>query len=107
MADDMLVDFHAVRAKSPKFAAAADRLDAAFAALQNVRDAEGACWGADESGAAFEAEYTTAVGEADKGREFLTTELNATKDALDLSADQWESDDLVSADNLKSIGKAL
>ncbi|ASO18672.1 uncharacterized protein YukE [Actinoalloteichus hoggarensis] len=107
MRDDMLVDPDGVRAKSPKFAAAADRLASAFAALQSVRDAEGACWGSDESGAAFETEYNAAADEVQKGREFLDTELNATKEALDVTADQWESDDTISAANLDNAGRTL
>ncbi|AOS61918.1 WXG100 family type VII secretion target [Actinoalloteichus hymeniacidonis] len=107
MADGFESDPGALRTRSPKFVEAADRLTAAFETLQTVRDAEHGCWGADETGKNFEPDYITASEEADKGRDYLVEGLTATKDGLDKTADQWESDDETNADNIKSAGGGL
>ncbi|MGP4018696.1 WXG100 family type VII secretion target [Saccharopolyspora sp. 5N708] len=107
MADGMKVDPEALRARSPKFAAAADKLSKAFEDLKVVQDAEGPCWGDDEPGTQFNTEYTKALDEVNKGREFLVKSLDTTKDELDKTADQWQSDDEGSAENIDNAGSAI
>lgn len=106
MADDMKVDLEALRKRTPKFAVAADKLNEAFDRLKAVQDAEGACWGNDDPGQQFNTQYTKALDEVHKDREFLITSLNATKDNLDKSADRWESDDHGSAEMINDAGSA-
>lgn len=107
MADGMQVDPEALRRRSPKFADAADKLAKAFATLQAVRDAEGECWGSDESGTKFAEQYTKAADDADKLDEHLVKTLNDTRVGLDKSADQWQSDDQASAENINVAGGGL
>lgn len=103
---DMKVDLEALRKRAPKFAVAADKLNQAFDELKTVQDAEGACWGNDDPGQQFDTQYTKALGEVHKDREFLTKSLNATKENLDKSADRWESDDHGSAEMIYDSGSA-
>lgn len=107
MADGMKVDHEALRKRTHKFEDAAKRLAKAFEDLESVKQAEGNCWGADDPGEKFEKDYTKAVEESEKGRKYLVENLGATKTELDKVADQWESDDEGSADNIKAAGSAL
>lgn len=104
MADGMHVDPEALRKRSPKFADASERLAKAFETLQAVRDAEGECWGSDEPGAKFAEQYTKAAEDADKLDEHLVKTLKDTRTGLDKSADQWQSDDEGSAENINVAG---
>ncbi|GAB2721991.1 WXG100 family type VII secretion target [Nocardia thraciensis] len=56
-------DPDAMRATQPKFAALADTVKTALADLRQVIDAEGECWGGDETGQAFAKNYTPGVTE--------------------------------------------
>ncbi|GAA2786753.1 WXG100 family type VII secretion target [Saccharopolyspora taberi] len=107
MADGMQVNPDALRSRSPKFAAASEKLAKAFEDLKKVQDAEGKCWGSDEAGNKFDEEYTKALEDVEKGRKFLVDNLKATKDELDQVANQWEADDKGSAENLNAAGGNL
>nr|WP_228045888.1 WXG100 family type VII secretion target [Saccharopolyspora sp. HNM0983] len=103
----MQVDPEALRARSPKFAAAADKLDKAFQDLKSAREAEGNCWGNDDPGTAFHEEYAKALNESDATFTDLGEALNRTKEQLDQVSEQWESDDQSSAEGVENAGRAL
>lgn len=103
MADGMHVNPEALRARAPKFAAAADKLTKAFDDLEAVKDAEGACWGSDEAGTKFEEKYKPIADGTVTGKNFLENHLNRTTEDLGKTADRWESDDQNSAANFDAV----
>lgn len=107
MADGMHTDAEALRTRSPKFAAAADKLGKAFQDLKSAQEAEGNCWGNDDPGTAFFEEYGKARDESENGSEKLGEVLSGAKDELDQVAKQWDSDDQSSAEGVTNAGSAL
>src|SRR5699024_10914496 len=107
MADEMRVDADALRKRSPKFAEAGDKLTTAFEALKGVHQAEDGCWGSDETGAEFGKEYKKGWEEAEGAFNELGKLLSNTKDQLNETAAQWDSDDESSAAGIENAGSAL
>ncbi|WP_158851392.1 WXG100 family type VII secretion target [Saccharothrix deserti] len=98
------VDPVALRAASPKFTTASEKLRDALASLGSVLDAEGACWGGDEAGQKFGEGYQPG---AQLGREAfagLADGLQSIREGLDASAAQWEQVDQAGAQTFGSGG---
>ncbi len=61
MSDEFWVDTARLREAAPLFDTLTEQIGKARSALTGRLDAEGACWGADESGAAFAQNYVPGV----------------------------------------------
>ncbi|WP_433265599.1 WXG100 family type VII secretion target [Actinosynnema sp. CS-041913] len=87
------VDVPGLRRGGAQFSAAGDSLDGVFQALDGALQAEGQCWGGDESGQAFAKEYvpnSTATLDAFKN---LAKALQDIRTGIDQSADAYEGSD--------------
>ncbi|SEQ10553.1 WXG100 family type VII secretion target [Lentzea xinjiangensis] len=95
------VDPTALRAASPKFSAAGDKLQTAFEALRAVLDANNGCWGGDEAGQEFAKTYVPLADKARQAFPALAEGIHSIREGLDASADTWEAADQAGA---KSFG---
>lgn len=95
------VDPDALRGASPKFASTADAIKAAFDTLNGVLQAEGNCWGGDESGQKFGSEYEPARDSAVTAFGELGGAVGEIRTKLDAAAASWESDDQANSDRFR------
>lgn len=93
----MTAGFHVdpvrLRGASPRFDAAADRLEDAAAALQAALAAEGPCWGGDEAGQTFQRNYLPQAEVTSNALAILVQALRGIRAGLDASAGTWDSCD--------------
>ncbi len=87
------VDVPGMRRGGAQFSASGDALDGVFQQLNGALQAEGQCWGGDESGQAFAKNYvpnSTATLDAFKN---LAKALQDIRTGIDQSADTYEGVD--------------
>ncbi|QBJ98596.1 WXG100 family type VII secretion target [Rhodococcus sp. ABRD24] len=89
----MWVDQEHLRRAAPAFDGLSDDLAAARATLQLALESEGASWGSDAPGIAFEGSYLPAANSAIVALETLTRALAAVGDNLRETASVYEATD--------------
>lgn len=97
------VDVPGLRRGASQFGASSDSLDAVLQALNSALQAEGQCWGGDESGQAFAKEYvpnSTATLDAFKN---LTKALDDIRAGVEQSADEYEGTDQGNASGISRV----
>jgi hypothetical protein len=94
------VDLPALRRVQPRVEDIATGVRAALAELVGALDAEGPCWGADETGQTFNAAYGPAVATVQQGFGEFGRGVDSVARALSLVADQAEAVDTRSASQL-------
>ncbi|GAA5058351.1 WXG100 family type VII secretion target [Nocardia callitridis] len=86
-------DTNALRATQPRFADVARRVTDMASTLRAALDAEGECWGHDETGKHFASDYVTARDEALQGTDGLATTFGGLADNVRTIADTLEAQD--------------
>ncbi len=87
------VDPVRLRGASPRFDAAADRLEDAGKVLQAALAAEGPCWGADQAGQTFQRNYLPQAEVTSNALGTLVQALRGIRKGLDATANTWDSCD--------------
>ncbi|WP_228002518.1 WXG100 family type VII secretion target [Nocardia australiensis] len=85
------VDPAALRTTQPRFAEVSQTVTDAATALRRVLEAEGECWGHDETGEQFAKNYTPGSDEALTGLNGLATTFTGLSDNVRTIADTVES----------------
>ncbi|AOS64943.1 WXG100 family type VII secretion target [Actinoalloteichus hymeniacidonis] len=93
MSDGYSADTTALRGVAPQFSSAADQLLDAHERLTASLSAAAGAWGNDEPGTNFGTAYEPAAEEGTAAFGTFAEGLNAIRDNLDASAEQWDSDD--------------
>lgn len=113
MAEDTKVDTDKLRREAPEFAAAADKLKAAFDTLVQEHEAQHAPWkggksegpwGDDDNGKEFAGDYIESRDNCDEGVKNIVNALRNATHELKASADTWDAIDQNAAQNLKDAG---
>ncbi|WP_328392234.1 hypothetical protein [Nocardia sp. NBC_00416] len=87
------VDQEALQASRPAIAKVADRVAAAVNAARTVIDAEGECWGGDEIGQNFAAQYGPGAAEGLTGLDLLSQAVNGVGDGVGAVATDFGNQD--------------
>jgi hypothetical protein len=87
----MRVDVPGLRACGPAFAALSAAVDETMRRLVDRLDAEGACWGADETGAAFDASYGPSAANVRRALPGLRDAIASVGDSVVAAADNAEA----------------
>ncbi|MBB5914687.1 uncharacterized protein YukE [Nocardia transvalensis] len=90
-----------MRATQPKFATLSDTVRTALADLKRVIDAEGECWGSDETGKSFAQNYTPGVGDGLTGIGALAGAVGKFGDSVTATANLLQQTDQEHAAALK------
>lgn len=93
-----------LRGASPKFDNASDGLQSALDKLNGVLQAEGDCWGGDESGQAFAENYVPASEQGTKALQDLTKALHQVRGELDATARTWDEVDHTNSGRISDAG---
>jgi hypothetical protein len=91
MTESMRVDIAALRGCEPVFANLSRLLDETRRRLGDRLDAEGACWGQDEAGAAFQASYGPAAATVREALSGLWLGMTSVGESLVAAADNVEA----------------
>ncbi|WP_051771692.1 WXG100 family type VII secretion target [Saccharothrix sp. NRRL B-16314] len=87
------VNVAGLRQGAGRFGAAGDALDGVMQALDSALKAEGQCWGGDESGQAFAAEYVRNSEATLNAFKELAQALDGIRTGVEASADAYEGSD--------------
>jgi uncharacterized protein YukE len=87
------VDIASLRLAQPRVEEIATSVLATLTTLQGTLDAEGSCWGNDETGRTFDAAYRPAVATVHDGFTELGSTVEAIARALSVVADRAEAVD--------------
>jgi WXG100 family type VII secretion target len=93
MPDGFEVQPDRLRAGASGFGGAGDALSTAGTTLGSALDAQGQCWGNDESGQTFAKDYVPNAQQVREAFGSLAQALQAIKTALDESANSYEGTD--------------
>ena len=93
MGDITRVDIAGLRLVKPRVEDVATGVRGALTRLQGVLDAEGLCWGSDETGRTFDAAYVPALSTVHKGFTEIGRAVDAIARALSVVADRAEAVD--------------
>lgn len=85
--DELRVQRDALKRHAKGFDDGADKLKAILGRLEAALAAEGKCWGADETGKAFESKYAEAKKSAVESIKSMTKNLGKIEDGLRKTAD--------------------
>ncbi|WP_280268033.1 WXG100 family type VII secretion target [Nocardia wallacei] len=96
-------DPDAMRATQPKFAALADTVKTALADLRRVIEAEGECWGSDETGQAFAKNYTPGVTEGTANIEKFAGAVTAFGDKIVTAANTLQQSEQSHTDSVNQV----
>ncbi|MCP2332107.1 WXG100 family type VII secretion target [Actinoalloteichus caeruleus] len=88
-----------IRTENTKFESTAAQLEDVLTTLRAAIDAEGDCWGADESGQAFAQEYAPTAPAVVEYFGTLVEGIREMRTQIDASADTWDQMDEESADH--------
>jgi uncharacterized protein YukE len=103
MPDGFTVQPDRIRAGATGVGGAGDALSTAGTTLGGALDAQGQCWGNDESGQSFAKDYVPNSQKVRDAFGSLSEALQAIKKALDESANAYEGVDSTSATGYKAM----
>lgn len=92
-----------LRAGATGFGGAGDAMSTAGTTLGSALDAQGECWGGDESGQTFAEDYVPNAQSVREAFGTLAEALQAIKTALDESANSYEGTDDTSAQGYRAM----
>lgn len=99
----MDVDPEALRSAAPKVAATSDAVGDVLDKLTAAIEAEGDCWGTDDSGQAFAKDYSPAVEQVRDGLDNAVTMLEQVHEELTDTAATWESSDQQGSSTISAV----
>ncbi|GAB3444881.1 WXG100 family type VII secretion target [Actinophytocola sediminis] len=103
MPDGFEVQPDRLRAGATGFGGSGDALSTAGTTLGSALDAQGQCWGGDESGQTFAESYVPNAQQVREAFGTLAEALQAIKTALDESANSYENTDAGGADGYRAM----
>jgi len=103
MPDGFEVQPDRLRSGATGFGGSGDTLSTAGTTLGNALDAQGECWGNDESGQTFAEDYVPGAEQVRAAFTSLAEALQAIRTALDESANSYENTDAGGADGYRAM----